>query len=593
MVRLALSFCVSVPNSLCCHTNYVPLDGDKKVPVVRILVNAGEGNPLEKWSAARRDITALLDDHGFDDLDVEIQDLNRFYQPSLFPIHPSHPAVTIYKSVREDLLVRISNSIGSVWNFLSLFEVGRSANLGEPAIVLMVDPLAERDWSILKASLEAVINNRQDMRGRSLPVEIMPGGWADVPHDQQSRPGLSFLDDFEGHPRSGTSIGVRGEIGCGTLGGYFHLKSPKKIHKGFLASSHAVAPASSAPSTAILEYDLLGLAYTASDNAAGRTWIHYFAQKDVDATRTNAEERLQTLKTEVTAINERLKRHEERGESASGRSAGIKEMRTDFMQHIRLTEQALLTVKTIPKLYGRTIVASGRRLTPQMKTLDYAFVETSSTDTNQVPPESSFTDIKGRPIDLGISKQELMLPSTYRSFTNIEAGRWYYKVGRTTRLTSGICNGVEAWVRPSGQHTLFNARGAVVSVRRFGKKLQVNEETGRLIYDEKGKPKESEDPNDVYYASEWVIVNATVDGSSIGKQREFCDLGDSGSLILDQYARVAGILWGSVTGYCGPEGEGTVYSSAGLVSDIDDVEASLKVQLGWPQNADVNCLQLP
>lgn len=37
--------------------------GDVDLPTVRILVDAGEGNQLERWSAARRDITAVLDEH--------------------------------------------------------------------------------------------------------------------------------------------------------------------------------------------------------------------------------------------------------------------------------------------------------------------------------------------------------------------------------------------------------------------------------------------------------------------------------------------------------------------------------------------------
>ncbi|KAL8825080.1 MAG: hypothetical protein Q9191_004630 [Dirinaria sp. TL-2023a] len=569
-----------------------PNDGNKSVPALHIIVDAGEANPFERWSAARRDVTALLDDHGFDEIEVEIQDPERFYQPSLFPIHPNHPAVSIYKSVREELLARIHDSIGSVWNSLCLLEVGRAANLKKPTIVIMVDPLAERDWGILKASLEAVIN-RKGLPPGKLPVEIMPGGCADDPpnpRDLQSRPGKSFLDDFETHPHHGTSISVRGEIGGGTLGGYFLMKSPTETHKGFLTNSHVVAPASTESPSAILEYDLLGLSYTAPSENAGRTWVYHFAPNDVDATRKHAEQRLQSLKPELANIDEQLKQRKESGASPQ---AGLVSLRAQMIQQIEQTESRLSQVKTMPRLQGRTIVASGRRLTHEMKTLDYAFVETSSIGNNRLPTDRDFGNREARPEELGIGALNLLLPEVCRSFTTIRPGRWYFKSGRTTGLTSGICNGVEAWIRPTAQHTLFDARGAVLKVRRFGRKLQVDEETGRLKYDEKGKPMESEDEDDVHYASEWVIVNATIDGRTVKNQQAFCDKGDSGSLLVDNYGRVAGILWGDVTGYCGPLGKRTIYSGAGLVNDIDDVKASLKTQLGWSQDANVDCLQLP
>lgn len=75
--------------------------GDVDLPTVQILVDAGEGNPLERWSAARRDVTAILDERELVGIEIEIQDPDRYYQPSLFPIPPNHPAVAVYKAVRE------------------------------------------------------------------------------------------------------------------------------------------------------------------------------------------------------------------------------------------------------------------------------------------------------------------------------------------------------------------------------------------------------------------------------------------------------------------------------------------------------------
>ena len=578
-------------SSLRCHTNPTHTGGDKKIPVLHISVDAGEGNPLERWSATRRDITALLDDRNFSDLEVEIQDEKRFYQPSLFPIHPGHAAVALYKSVREELLGRLHDSIGSTWKLLSLFEVGRLANVKKPAVVLMVDPMAEHDWSILAASLEAIIEKKQK-QGPKLRVEIMPGGWAELPPAPTDKPGKSFMNDLNSHPRHGTSIGVRGERGGGTLGGYLVMKSPTKTHKGFLTNSHVVAPASSSSPRAILEYDVFGLAYTASTGNAGRTYIQYFAQKDVDTTKTKGQELIKLVKTQIADIEGREKERHESGLLTSETRAAMELRKTRLNQHIQSTEQTLGLLNQMPLFLGRTIVASGRRLTADLKTLDYAFVETSDIGDNRLPAQTRFDDAKANPEDLGLA-QVTLLPPRYCEFSKIKAGRWYFKVGRTTGLTGGICNGVEAWIQPAAQHTLFNAKGGVEKVRRFGRKLQVDKETGQLVYDQNGKPKESEDANDVYYASEWVIVNGSIDPVSFSEQKTFCDQGDAGSLIIDREGRVAGILWGNVEGFCGPKDQRTPYLGAGLVTDIDDVKASMKLALGWPRDANVNVLQFP
>lgn len=74
-------------------------------------------------------------------------------------------------------------------------------------------------------------------------------------------------------------------------------------------------------------------------------------------------------------------------------------------------------------------------------------------------------------------------------------------------------------------------------------------------------------------------------------QEQFCSQGDSGSLIIDREGSVAGILWGEMRGWCGPEHRIYPYIGAGLVTDINDVMAGMKMALGWPEGATVDVLQ--
>ena len=196
------------------------------------------------------------------------------------------------------------------------------------------------------------------------------------------------------------------------------------------------------------------------------------------------------------------------------------------------------------------------------------------------------------PSNLGLSNT-FQVPTQSQHFNTIEPGKWYFKVGRTTGITSGICNGVEAWVKPENQHTLYGPKGAVKEVRRSGKILETNKD-GRLVYDENGKPKEKAGHYAYYYASEWIIINASVDRESMKDQQTFSAPGDSGSLIVDQAGGVAGILWGELTGFCGPTMEvHHPYVGAGLVTCIEDVKEAMKLALGWPADANVEVLQFP
>ena len=535
---------------------------------------------------------AMLDDHGFSGVEVEIQDPDRYYQPSLFPIPPKHPAVAIYKAVRKDLLGQIQDTIGSAWQALSLYNVGRTANVKKPTVVLMVDPLSQHDWNILAASLEAIVGRQQGNSGPKLQVEIVPGTWGQNP-PASGMPGQSFLESFSTHPLPGTSIGVGGERGGGTLGGYFVMRSPTKQHNGFLTNSHVVAPPSTSPIGAIQEFVALGLPYTAPEKNHGRTWLQYFAEKDVEATVVHGTEVIKELKANITDIEAQERTYDERGRLTAEKKAEDQSSKDNLKTTIQETKESLRAAKAMPRLLGRTILASGRALTNNRKTLDYAFVEGPRGNT-QLPPRAMFAGARAYPNNLGINQTLTFAEgSKYRAFSSIQPGQWYFKLGRTTGLTAGVCNGVETWIKPAYQHTLWDANGKLQEIRRAGKKLQVDKKTGLLKRGEDGKPKEEEGDDSFYYASEWVIINGSTDPSSWRTQEQFCNPGDSGSLIIDCDGKVAGILWGDLMGWCGPMDSYRLYIGAGLVTDINDVKTAMRMALGWPATAIVDVLRFP
>ena len=513
-----------------CKPGY-PRDGGKILPALYVHVDAGETNPIDTWSAARRDLTALLDERGHSDIEVEIQDPQRFYMPSLFPVRPDDPAVSKYESVREAILRTVSQRIGSFWQMISLFRTGRDAAQSRLSIVLMVSPLAEHDWQSLVTALDSVANRDQPINQR-LRVEVMPGTCqASVPPYEQQSPGISFRRDLDSHPRIGTSIGVTGEAGGGTLGGYLKLTCRGRTHEGFLTNFHVVAPAMDQSQTARDEYDAYGLDYGARSDNIGGTNIQYFASADVISTKGDIEVRLKDVSDEITSTTDRK-----------------------LLDRLKVTqtnlENQLRSVQDMPRHLGRTIVSSGRGLTSKRRTLDYAFVESPSF---HVGKGNNLSEISAGldPRDHGVHRP-LNLSDRIQGFSQLQTGGWYFKVGRTTGVTAGVCNGIEAYVKIEQVHHLLDASGMIIERRDAG------------------------------YAEELVIINAKPGLTSSYFQSTFNDKGDSGSLIIDRNGNIAGLLWGEITGGCGPivdEREritaGGQYVNAGLVTDIQDVIESI------------------
>lgn len=496
--------------------------------------------------------------------------------------------------MREELLACVHHHLGYQWSMLSLYNVGRNANVAKPKIVLMVKPLVEHDWNLLSSRLQGVVAKEQTV-GPRLEIEIMPGQCGDVPQATMtagSQSGQSFYTDLETHPRQGSSIGVRGLVGGGTLGGWFLMRSPRNTHHGFLTNSHVVKPPDETTTEiARMEFDAYGLAYNAKDSDPGRTWLHYLAVKDVNTTKEVALKNKERFDRSIKDVEEQEAEREVAGSSTAQKRSVAQTRIAYFKEERTKASERLSTLEKMPRLLGRTIVASGRRLDPELKTLDYAFVETSRVGNLALPKQSDFESKNQMPSDLGIDRAFGVLPKA-PGFANIHPGHWYWKIGRTTGLTGGICNGVDAWIPAGVQSTQFDEQGRVIQIRRAGQRLELDEE-GKLVYGVDGKPKHMKDKHDIYYSSEWVIVNGSINPLSFTEQNAFSYDGDSGSLVLDVDSNIAGLMWGSMQGWCAPQDKSGHYHRAGLVSDISDVKASLKTMLGWPANAQVDCLTLP
>jgi hypothetical protein len=156
-------------------------------------------------------------------------------------------------------------------------------------------------------------------------------------------------------------------------------------------------------------------------------------------------------------------------------------------------------------------------------------------------------DIPNRqlPEDYGLSSRYKISkddPQYASQFSSVQKNDWYVKVGRTTHITAGICNGTEACIpRPNGSH-----------------------------YDEQGKLLEPGKLSTL----ELVVLSRENKSSQAGDQItqiDTCLRGDSGAFMIDTNGDVAGFLYGFITGHCGSQ----VYVNSALVSCMTDILPSV------------------
>ncbi|KAL8854156.1 MAG: hypothetical protein Q9221_001078 [Calogaya cf. arnoldii] len=524
--------------------------GDKEVLAVHININAHYKYGT-RWKAAFKEIEAIMRASGVNDTILEIHDEDRVYQPQ-------------YKSVREDLLRCIYARLESSWKFLSLYEVGRASDLKQPTVVLLVDPLAKRRWSELLEELKQIMLDSIDQDstlGEVLPVEIIPGKWSELPSNTKWK---GFWDRAINPPRQGTSIGVQGRQEAGLSEG---------THRGFLTISNAVAP----PSAAFDLNSSRPCAQTEGDLPAAN--VQYLAQQDCNESIKSGKRHLKSYGARLSEAEAEEKESRAKADSTSHTLARLQECTQGYRDMVHTVKQQINQVEQIPVNLGRTILASQH----------YAFVETTALPhaIDNTLPEVSLVHACADPEELGLKKpvMYIAMDDNIKRFENVIPGKFYFKQGRTTSITSGICNGVEAWFRP-GTRPVDWSRTCTDVVSPSSASHSDN--TTNSI----PNPKPAS-PLPCYKAIH-TIHNAPIVAEPphiyIPKPHSpFCDAGDNGALVLNRRGELAGLLWGSMESWCGPpsmQNSQTHWAGAGMVDDIQDVMLSMGREVGWGEEGE-------
>lgn len=206
-------------------------------------------------------------------------------------------------------------------------------------------------------------------------------------------------------------------------------------------------------------------------------------------------------------------------------------------------------VLKMPHLMGKVATVSGQSILGR-RIMDWTFVELPDEAAKEYfKPNKIFHVPAGNmphlyDISFGVPIGEGKL---LNQVCRLEKDQFYLKLGHSTGVTAGICNGALACCNWQGHDRMrFQHDGQQVALS-----LDLTEE--------------------------FVVVNKKV-GQSNSQQMSFAESGDSGSLVINIDGQVCGLLYGAISGFYGPLGQGRYYSNAGPAIDFTELSNSIKLR---------------
>jgi hypothetical protein len=510
--------------------------GEEEVLTLVIHIDQASG-VTTSWSRARDELLDMFGAHGLTGMHIEMYDPIRAFMPWLLPLSPNDPTLRHYETKRAKLLEVVKNLLGKNWVAMSVFGLGSKIGKVRSCLVVLVQPRVLQDWNYVTRAMRSVLKDS------NIPIEFIPGGSTEMS-------GIDLETRLTRQPQMGSSIGEVGEIGSGTLGGHVILRKDGVSHVGFLTNHHVVRPYS-ASANMIQEVDRYGYGFTASPFTTG---IQYPSKDDHQVSKAGLEELFSNTKDAIKDVEGVLERYEMKGQDAPLKQVARLETYQDTM---RVLQERKTLIDQLPIKLGNVLYSSGQALGPQKNILDWAFVKLANSKAypigNQLPGATSM-GLNGKLSSYyGLGGPPYMItenpPKYARFFAGIEKGEWYFKIGRTTNITTGLCHGTEVEVSCQGQ-IRWDPQGNQV--------IMGTKSTSELVIMGRSRPG--------YDGNKDLMVPET-----------FSKGGDTGSFVFNCNGEVAGLLYGRFSGFVGPE---TGCMNAGLVTSMDIVLASIKEKTG-------------
>ncbi|KAL9011236.1 MAG: hypothetical protein Q9173_003902 [Seirophora scorigena] len=545
--------------------------GDPR-PIIRINARSlGAAHDPQRWHAARQEVEEYLAGRNIHHMPVEIVDPDNAMVRSLFPLPPSDFFIQAFEAVSPIIRAALQDALGAKWTSYCMFKVGPTAGRADFCVFVTVQPYTVANWQRIRQCVISIMNS-EIRKSRPHLVWLVnaafsPGGMSlgpgrDQPQTEATPPeryrdpqerfagGRSFVDNLDGHPKIGTSIGVVGRAGGGTLGGFFGLKVGNTIRRGFHTSHHVIAPD---PGTGPAFNRAMAVGHPT------KTQVQYFAQEDIEATQENIR----------FSINANTRKLQELEENLAQRTAIGMEIPQNLLARIDCLRQDTLRLQKFqqaasgfPQIIGHTIASSRRAMVDQNipEFIDWAFV--SVDDENLDLKEANKLPDRW---ELGQDTPDKYLPGVnylpgnpapaFSQFGSLVKGDWYFKKGRTTDITCGLCHGTEVVVNSTNMRSIFQPNCELAT------------------------------PRDGDVCKVAIILNAKPNEPS-ARQRSFSAPGDSGSLVFNSFREVCGLLFGSYSH--GVDELDTWKGSiveAGCVMSIENVQRCIGIST-TPRNPD-------
>ncbi|CAG7931519.1 unnamed protein product [Penicillium olsonii] len=502
--------------------------GGSQFFLLRVTVR-GENSTLIRFGPLKDAIMRLLRRNNLADMHVEILHAEYFSPPNLYPINPGNGLVGAFNGCKETIAEILNKALGPMWHIVCPFKVGgHDASSTRPAVVVFAHKFAVADWFQLRALM--MYHLAKMMSVLMIEIEFVPGtlGLLDGgPVKCKNR----FANTDQ--TKMGDSIGICGDNNAGTLGGFVEVRHNDRAHRGFLTNYHVVRPSSSTKLRDMI--DRTGISMSSPIAHQRAIGMESIARLDLAYSLDDVRELLSVLESEKDVLETSMERRAMLGEDPP---KGTLLQHQSFKIHIAKLEKTKQVFEQMPRFLGHVTFTSGL-LVHGKRVLDWAFVELTPEmeqlyfKPNLMPdiPKDQEPDRSCEfPHGGGLPPLQPGYPLT--DFGDFTEGRWYFKYGRTTGVTGGICNGSKA---------LCNWKGSRYTVD--GKECQMAS----------------------HYTEEFLIL---------GVKGNFVERGDSGAFVVSDRGQVAGLLFADVQ-----DENGVTF---GVAFSIPDILETMRLRLNGP-----------